>query len=50
MLFSLSETITKFYSDHNDHFYSEVHNRFLGNVFTSVIEKTDGFQLKKREN
>ena len=32
------------------HFYSEGHNGFLGNVSISLIDKTDGFQLKKREN
>ena len=33
-----------------EHFYSEGHNGFLGNVSISLIDKTDGFQLKKREN
>ena len=33
-----------------EHFYSEGHNRFLGNVSISLIDKTDGFQPKKREN
>ena len=32
------------------HFYSEDHNRFLGNVSISLIDKTDGFQPKKKEN
>ena len=32
------------------HFYSEGHNGFLGNVSISLINKTDGFQPKKREN
>ena len=30
------------------HFYSEGHNGFLGNVSISFIDKTDGFQPKKR--
>ena len=30
-----------------DHFYSEDHNGFLGNVSISSIDKTDGFQPKK---
>ena len=33
-----------------EHFYSEGHSGFLGNVFISLIDKTDGFQPKKREN
>ena len=33
-----------------EHFYSKGHNGFLGNVSVSLIDKTDGFQLKKREN
>ena len=33
-----------------EHFYSEGHNGFLGNVFINLIDKTDGFQPKKREN
>ena len=32
------------------HFYSEGRNGFLGNVSISLIDKTDGFQPKKREN
>ena len=31
-----------------EHFYSEVHNGFLGNVSISLIDKTDGSQSKKR--
>ena len=34
----------------NEHFYSEGHNGLFGNVFVSVIDKTDGFHPKKREN
>ena len=30
-----------------EHFYSEGHNGFLGNVSISLIYKTDGFQPKK---
>ena len=33
-----------------EHFYSEGHNGFLGNVSISLIDKTDGFQPNKREN
>ena len=33
-----------------EHFYSEGQNRFLGNVSISLIDKTDRFQPKKREN
>ena len=33
-----------------DEFYSEVHSRFLGNDFISLIDKTYSFQPKKREN
>ena len=33
-----------------EHFYSEVHNELLGNVYVSLIDRTDGFQRKKREN
>ena len=33
-----------------EHFYSESHNRFLENVSISLIDKTDSFQSKKREN
>ena len=33
-----------------EHFYSESHNGFLGNVSISLIDKTDGFQPKKRES
>ena len=33
-----------------EHFYSKGHNGFLGNVSISLIDKTDGFQPKKREN
>ena len=33
-----------------EHFYSESHNGFLGNVSISLIDKTDSFQSKKREN
>ena len=29
-----------------EHFYSEGHNRFLGNVSRRLIDKTDGFQPK----
>ena len=32
------------------HFYSDGHNGFLGNASISLIDKTDGFQPKKREN
>ena len=32
------------------HFYSESHNEFLENVFISLVDKTDGFQPKKRKN
>ena len=31
------------------HFYSEGHNGFLGNVSISLNDKIDGFQSKKRE-
>ena len=33
-----------------EYFYSEDHNGFLGNISMSLIDKTDGFQPKKREN
>ena len=33
-----------------DYFYSEGHYGFLGNVSISLIDKTDDFQPKKREN
>ena len=33
-----------------EHFYSKGHNGFLGNVSISLIDKTDGFQPKKRDN
>ena len=33
-----------------EHFYSEDHDGFLGNVSVSLIDKTDGFQPTKREN
>ena len=33
-----------------EHFYSESHNGFLGNVSISLIDKNDGFQPKKRES
>ena len=33
-----------------EHFYSKGHNGFLGNVSIILIDKTDGFQPKKREN
>ena len=33
-----------------EHFYREGQNGFLGNVSVSLIDKTDGFQSKKREN
>ena len=33
-----------------EHFYNEGDNGFLGNVYISLIDKTDGFQPKKREN
>ena len=33
-----------------EHFYSEVHNEFLGNVSISLIDKTGGFKSKKSEN
>ena len=33
-----------------EHFYSEGHYGFLGNVSISLIDKTDDFQPKKREN
>ena len=33
-----------------EHFYREGHNGFLRNVSISLIDKTDGFQPKKREN
>ena len=33
-----------------EHFCSEGHNGFLGNVSISLIDKTDGFQPKKKEN
>ena len=33
-----------------EHFYSEGHNGFLGNVSVSFIDKADCFQPKKREN
>ena len=32
----------------SEHFYSEGHNGFLGNVFISLIDKTDGSQSKKK--
>ena len=32
-----------------EHFYSEGHSGFLGNVSISLIHKTDGFLPKKRE-
>ena len=32
------------------HFYSEGHNGFLENVSISLIDETDRFQPKKREN
>ena len=32
------------------HFKSEIHSSFLGNVFITVIDKTDGKDRKKREN
>ena len=31
-----------------EYFNSEGHNGFLGNVFVGLIDKTDGFQPKKR--
>ena len=33
-----------------EHFYSGSHNGFLGNISISLIDKTDGFQPKKRES
>ena len=33
-----------------EHFYSESHNGFLGDVSISLIDKTDGFQSNKKEN
>ena len=33
-----------------EHFYSEGHNWLLGNVSVSLIDKTGGFQPKKKEN
>ena len=33
-----------------EHFHSEGHNWFLGNVSISLIDKTGGFQTKKRAN
>ena len=33
-----------------EHFYRGEHNGFLGRVSVSPIDKTDGFQPKKREN
>ena len=33
-----------------EHFYSKGHNGFLENVSIYLIDKTDGFQPKKREN
>ena len=33
-----------------EHIYSEGHNGFLGNISISLIDKTNGFQPKKREN
>ena len=33
-----------------EHFYSEGRNGFKGNVSFSLIDKTGGFQPKKREN
>ena len=33
-----------------EHFYSEGHIGFLGNVSFILIDKTGGFQPKKREN
>ena len=32
------------------HCFSEGHNGFLGNVSESLMDKTDGFRPKKREN
>ena len=32
------------------HFYSAGHNGFLDNVSISLIDKTDGFQSKKKKN
>ena len=34
---------------HYGHFYSEGRNGFLGNVSISLIDKTNGFQPKKRK-
>ena len=34
----------------HEHFYSEGHNGLLRNVSISLIDKTDGFQPKTREN
>ena len=33
-----------------EHFCSKGHNVFLGNVSIRLVEKTDGFQSKNREN
>ena len=33
-----------------EHFYSKGYDGFSGNVSISLIDKTDGFQPKKREN
>lgn len=33
-----------------EHFYSGGHNRFLGNISISLIDKYDDVQPKKREN
>ena len=33
-----------------EHFHSEGRNGFLGYVSVSLIDKTNGFQPKKREN
>ena len=33
-----------------EHFYSKGHHELSGNVSISLIDKTDGFQPKKREN
>ena len=33
-----------------EHFYSEDHNGFLGDFSVSLIDKTDGFQPKKKKN
>ena len=34
----------------HEHFYSEGHNGFLENVPISLIDKTESFQLKERED